>query len=172
MIGSYQLDTVFHTAKFTGKITNHMVRYKAVDSGNGCHIVFHIMNAGQFDIRCGHDRPLTAAIPADNIFPPQEYSFFRLALPAKVNRAVSDTLSLCAGNVVIKVENRHITFLLVPENILLGGHILRHIFMHIQMVGRQIGDNSNMGAACHGHQLKAGQFQYGIVIGLHLPCLA
>ena len=162
---------MFHTAKFTGKITDHMVRYKAVDSGNGCHIVLHVMNAGQLDIRRGHDLPLTAAIPADNIFPPQEYPFFRFALPAKVHRTVRDTLALCAGNVVIKVENRHIPCLLVPENIFLGGHVLRHILMHIQMVGRQIGDDSDMGAACHGHQLKAGQFQHGIVIGLHLSCL-
>ena len=130
------------------------------------------MNAGQLDIRRGHDRPLAAAIPADDIFPPQEYPFFQFALPAEVNCTVRDTLTLYAGNVVIEVENRRIPCLLVPENIFLGGHVLRHILMHIQMVGRQIGDDSDMGAACHGHQLKAGQFQHGIVIGLHLPRLA
>ena len=58
------------------------------------------------------------------------------------------------------------------KNILLGRHILRHVPVHIQMVGRQIGDDRNVRTLRHGHQLEAGQLQHRKIRAQHSVRLA
>ena len=129
------------------------------------------MNARQLDIAGGHHSAFSPAVTADDGVAPQEHALFRLRLTAEIHRPVGNALALTAGNVVIEIEDGLIARLLVAEDILLGGHVLRHVLVNVQMVGRQIGQNGDMGTARHGHQLEAGQLQHRVIGGLHLPRL-
>ena len=53
-------------------------------------------------------------------------------------------------------------------NVPLGVHIFRHILMHIQMVGGQVGDNGDVGAAREVHELEGAELHHGEILRLHL----
>ena len=172
LIGAHQLDTVLHAAEFTGKLPDGLIRHQTVHSGGCRHVILHIVDAGQLDIPGGHDGALARAVTADDGVAPQEHALFRLALTAEIHRPVGDALSLLPGDGVVEVENGLVARLLVAEDVLLGGHILRHVLMHVQMIGGQIGHHGDVGAVRHGHQLEAGQLQHRVVGGAHAPGLA
>ena len=52
--------------------------------------------------------------------------------------------------------------------VLFGIHILLHILVHIQMVGRHIGDEGGIRAAAHRDELEAGELHHGGVLRLDL----
>ena len=60
----------------------------------------------------------------------------------------------------------------MAEDVLLGGDVLRHILVHIQVVGRKVGDHGDVGALGHGHELEAGKLQHSVMVGLHRIRLA
>ena len=60
----------------------------------------------------------------------------------------------------------------MAEDVLLGGDVLGHVLVYIQMVGRKVGDHGDVGALGHGHELEAGQLQHGAVVGAHIVRLA
>ncbi len=58
---------------------------------------------------------------------------------------------------MIPVQNQNIPFTLVGKHMFLGLHILRHVLVHIQMVGGQIGHYGNVAAAVHVHELEGAE---------------
>ena len=158
---------MLHAAEAAGKIADDIVRHKAVHGGDGRHVVLYVMDTGDLDVRRGHDDPLPRRAAADDVLPPQEHAVPRLGLPAEQAAAAHSAGRLLGCDSVVGVENRDIAGALMPEDVLLGGHIFRHVPVHIQMVRRQIGHHGNVGAALHGHQLEAGQLQHRIVLRSH-----
>ena len=57
-------------------------------------------------------------------------------------------------DVIISIEDGNILRFLVCKDIFLCRNILRIILVDIQMIRRQIGDDGNMGASGHGHELE------------------
>ena len=57
------------------------------------------------------------------------------------------------------------------KDIFLCINILLKILVDVQVVGGQVGDDGDVGAAGHGHQLKAGQLQHRNIVRLHAPGL-
>ena len=172
LIGSYQLDAVLHTAEFPGKGLDDLVRHQAVHGGDGRHIILHIVYAGELDVPRGHHDALMTAAAADNVLAPQEHAVGNLTLPAEEAGVAGRAGGLLCCDGIIRIKNGNVLPTLMGKNILLGRHILRHVPVHIQMVGRQIGDDRNVRTLRHGHQLEAGQLQHRKIRAQHSVRLA
>lgn len=72
---------------------------------------------------------------------------------------------------MIPVQNQNIPFTLVGKHMSLGLHILRHVLVHIQMVGSQIGHYGNVAAVVHVHELEGAELHHRPVRGGHAPHL-
>ena len=167
VIGAHQLDAVLHTVKAAGEIADHLVGHQTIHRGDGRHIILHVVYAGQANVLRLHDHPLLSVLAADNSLAPQKNAVRRLLAAAEIPHLSRGTAPLLAGNVVIQIENGDVPRLLVAENILLGGHIFRHVLVHVQMIGRQIRHHGNVRALPHGHELEAAQLQHGVVLRTH-----
>ena len=45
-------------------------------------------------------------------------------------------------------------------------NVLRHILVVVKVVGRDVGNYSNLGTYLHIHKLKAGKFQYNHIVAV------
>ena len=86
---------------------------------------------------------------------------------AEFHHPAGSRLRKAVGNGVVPVEHSLFVIVLVDKDIFLGGHILAHGLVDIQMVGGQVGDHRDLRAQVHGHELEGGQLQYRPVLGLH-----
>ena len=168
----HQLDAVLHAAEFPGKIADDLIRHQTVHGGDSRHVVLHVVHAGNFDVPGGHDDPFVSSAAADDVLAPQEHAVGHFNLPAEQPGASRRPVGLLRGDIVVCVEHSHVLPALVAEDILLGGHILRHVPVNVQMVGCQIGHDGDVGAVLHGHQLEAGQLQHRVVRSQHPVRLA
>ena len=71
------------------------------------------------------------------------------------------------GDFIIGVENRPVGWSLKTKNIFLGGDILGHVTVDIQMVGGKVGDDCRVGTAFHIQQLERTEFDHCRVMGGH-----
>ena len=72
------------------------------------------------------------------------------------------------GDEIVGVENGFAEAILMEEDVLFGLNIFLHIFMDVQMIGRDVGDHCHVRALAHGDQLEAGQLRHHKVLRLHL----
>ena len=71
------------------------------------------------------------------------------------------------GNVVVLIEYHQTVRRLMGKDVLLGGDVLAHRFVDIQVVGGQIRDHGDIGTSVHGHELEGGQLQHGQILRFH-----
>ena len=102
----------------------------------------------------------SSAVSYTHLLAPQEHAVGNLTLPAEEAGVAGRAGGLLCCDGIIRIKNGNVLPTLMGKNILLGRHILRHVPVHIQMVGRQIGDDRNVRTLRHGHQLEAGQLQH------------
>ena len=121
---------MFHTAKIGSNMANGIVTRNALKCCDGCHIVFHIVNAGKQNSSGVQNRRF---VTENHIFF-QIYTLFQAFPSGKVSRFAHAIKGIC--NRIITIENQNIPRLLIPVEVLLCPNILLHILMYIQMVGR------------------------------------
>ena len=130
------------------------------------------MDTGELNILHGHDADVLSFAAAENYIATEERALLHRIKAAEELHVANGFLRLGAGQRVIIIEDHAVAGPLVEEDVLLGGHILLHIGMDIQMVGGEVGNHRHMGAVGHGHQLKTGQFQHRKVGDTHGVSLA
>ena len=156
----HQLDPVLHTAEILCHLPHRLVGGDALHRRQGCHIVFNVVHPGQENVPGVQHR----LAPAQDGVPGQPDAVC-LLLPGK-EPGVSVSLE-GGGKRVVCVENQDAVLTLETVNILLGGNVLRHVLMDVQMVGRQVRDHRPLGRTGHVHKLKGAQLRHGVVILPH-----
>ena len=171
VIGAHQLDAVLHAVEGPSKGADHVVRHQTVHRRNGGHVVLHVVDAGQADVFGGHDLAFMTVPAGDHGVTPQKHAVFRLCLAAEIQGAARGMGGQLPGDGVVQVEHGDVAGLLVAEDVLLGPDVLLHALVDVQVVGGQVGQHRNVGAAGHGHQLETGQLQHRPVGGPDGPGL-
>ena len=145
----------------------------APHGGDGRHIIFYVVPAGQKNVAYLQEGEFFLA-------PGTEYDhavlfvngavarpklFIRNAVVREQCNGTSRRAGETSCDFIFIIQNRTAASV---ENLRLGGNILFHIGVPVQMVGGDIGDHGRVrGAVCR-HQLKAGQFHHGHVAFTHL----
>ena len=138
------------------------------DGGNGRHIIFDIMHAGQQDlIRCHNamPRPGLGAVN-DAVF--QEDAVFHRTAAGEPGDSARRAGRKAAGDRIVGIQDDAVRRALVQEDVFLGVDILLHVLMDIQMVRREIRHDCHMCAVGEIHQLERAQLHDGEVLRLHL----
>ena len=158
---------MLHALEVSGHFPDYLIRYQSVHRGDGCHVVFDVMHAGQQDLtqRQNLSAPLLIGQPDGTVT--KIHTLPRAILAAEPNPLSLGSSSQLPCGLVIIVEDGTAVFILVNVNIHLGGSVLLHGTVVVQMVGRQISEHRDIRALIHGHQLEGGQLQNGKVLRLH-----
>ena len=165
-----QLDPVFYAAECLGKRANHLIGDQAVHRRNGGHIVLLIVDTGQQDIPQRQDSAAVRPLDHDHAVLYRHAGIHR-RLAGKPDDVSPGLWGKGAGIFVVVVEHQLAGLTLPEVDILLRGDIFLHPSVDIQMVGREIGDDGDLGRGVHRHQLEGGELQHRIVLRLHLSGL-
>ena len=98
-------------------------------------------------------------------------ALLQLHLAAEQRHTAAGLGGEAAGNVVVPVQHQQTVRPLVGKDVLLGLDVLLHGLVYVQVVGRQIGDDRDIRALLHGHQLEGGQLQDSDISRLHPVCI-
>ena len=162
-----ELDPVLDPAEAAGNGTDALIRDLAADGQDGSHVVFHVMQPGKQDVGLIH-QPLRGLALSPDRPVAEEDAALRLALPGELQHP-----ALCLGNegmrdLVVHVEDQRIVRCLVQIEVLLCGHVFRHILVDVQMVRGQIRDHRHVRTVGEVHELERRELQHDLVRRLHL----
>ena len=163
----HQLNAVLYPRKFGGEVPHHLVGHQPVQSADGRHVILDVVLAGQEDVFQVEHRALVHGVAHPDGPVSDEDALLQLLPAAEPGHAAAGTDRKAAGNLVILVQHQQAVRSLVGEDVLLGGDVLLHRFVYVQVVRGQIGDHRDIRALLHGHQLKRRQFQHGHVLWHH-----
>jgi len=157
----HQLNAMLHAAEGLCDMTDGLVGHQSLHYGDGGHIILYVVDAGNENVLDGKN---FSPVPADNA-----------VFDADIGHALAGEEPGGAvapeggGDVIVGVQHQKAVLALITENVLLGIHILLHVLVDVQMVGRQVGDHCPLGTALHVHELEGAKLHYGEIRFLHLP---
>ena len=119
------------------------------------------MDAGDQDVLTIQHR---SAVSAD-------HAIFQAHIPLSYpSKAAGDAVSTQrCGDGIVGIDHQNALFILMAIDILLCLHILIHILVDIQMVGRKIGNHRHPGTVGHIHQLERAKLHHSHILFFHLP---
>ena len=162
----HQLDPVLHAAEAPGDGPDILGADPVPYRQDGGHVVFHVMDAGQQDIGLIQDLLQGLPLAPDDAVPEKD-ALLRLRQPGELQHPAPGLGDKGMGDRVVPVQDQNVVRLLVEIQVLLGGHVLLHILVDIQVVGGEVGDDGGVGAVGEVHQLEGGQLQHHQIRGLH-----
>ena len=158
------LHAVRHTRKAARDLHARRLTDQTVGRSEGSHIVFHVVRAGNADIRNVDQLLRLAAVRAINDAVRAVDAVFHRTDAAEIAHAAR-RLGRKARRVRIPgVEHKDTVGALAAVNAALGRHIVLQIRMHIQMVGRNVCDNGHIRSAVHTVQLEAAELEHGKIV--------
>ena len=152
---------MLHPAKVFSHLPDGIVGGQTLHQGNGRHVVFNIVGAGNEDFP-GFQQRLPPAVN-HAVFFPDAVGFLLSGKEPGLSVAPEG-----GGNGIVGIQHKHPGFILEPVDVLFGLHIFFHILVNIQMVGGQIGDEGALGTAAHVHQLERAKLHHRKVLFFHL----
>ena len=154
---------MLHSGKLPCHGAKQLRRNLAPQRRNDAEEVFYIVHAGNADLLHGEERHIAGFIDMMEDAVGVEICSTGNGFPAGEPVEIPPDL-LCHGT----VEHCPAEGVLMAVEILFGVHILLHILVHIQMVGRHIGDEGGIRTAAHGDELEAGKLHHSGIFGLDL----
>ena len=158
---------MLHAGKALGHGPDALVGDHPIHGGNGGHVVFDVVDAGDADVGQGQDLTAAHGVGQPDGLVPEIHTLLQLALPAEQGHASGCLFGQLSGDVVVEVKYRPVPRLLVEIDVPLGVGILLHGVVIVQVVGGQVGEHGHVGAEGHGHQLEGGQLHHDHVIRRH-----
>ena len=125
------------------------------------------MHPGQPDVPGGQHLPAALGVGEPDGPVPEVDPLLQPLPAAEEGDRPPGLLRQVPGQLVVIVEDGPVLLPLVEEDVLLGGDILPHGSVVVQVVGGQVGHYGDVGALLHGHQLEGGQLQHRKVLRLH-----
>ena len=152
---------MFYAAKCFGNLAHYVVSCQAFYHSNCGHIVFHVVDTGNENVR---NRKYRLSLPANH---PIFQAHMGIPLPGE--EASCSIAPEGSGNFIVSIEDQQALRILIAEDVFLRFDILIHVLVNVQMVGGQIGDQGPLRTAGHIHQLEGAELHYGKVLRLHFP---
>ena len=157
---------MLHTAEVPRDIADILIRGQPFDREDGCHVVFHIVQAGNFDLLLPHDG---YAVAPDHAVP--EARTVRRDGLAREHPNLSGGFRCKPGrDGVVRVQDEHVLRGLPGENMFFCVDVLRHVAVYVEMVRRKIRHHRNVCRLRHAHELERGKLDNGKIVRLHLLC--
>ena len=151
----------------------HMLRgHQPPDGGEGRHVVLHVVHPRKGDVRDRQDGRHSAALRLVEHAILQKNSIRHPPLTGKPADLTGGLPGGLPAVSVVGVEDGDAVSPLVQEDVLLGLYILLIALVDVQVVGGEIRHHSDGGAPLHGHELKGGELQHGVVLRAHLRRVA
>ena len=149
--------------RFTRCLTIHQISCR---NQSCCHI-FEIVNPTNFHLFRIQNMTSQAIFAIFNFVIIHNITIRKLAFATEKHYVSRRFLLETFGDFVVIIQNQQAIFILVLKNIFLGFNIFFHAFMFIQMIWRNIGNDSNIWANFHIHQLKTAQLQHNDILWCH-----
>ena len=184
----HQLQTVGHTEEGVGHGSHVSGFGVAAGQGDGGHEVLHVMPSGDADagnIQHGglghavfggnrdHDASLPlvdGGVPAGGVDRIGEVAAGQIPRARKPGHGGGQSLTDTAGVLVPPVEDGGLGGDLTAQKVGLGGNILGHVGVPVEVVGGDVGQRptGHARSLAHGHELEAGQLHHGEILGGHV----
>ena len=160
---AHQLDPVLHAAKIPRYRIHIRVRHEPLRRAGRGHVVLDIVNARDFDVGGRHDLPAVAV--DDAVFQPN--AVLRLPQPGEFLNCARRFFGKRVCDLVVHIHNELSGFALMQIHVFLRRDVLRHILVHVQMIGRKIRHDRNIRRLRHAHELERRELHDGNIARVH-----
>ena len=137
---AHKLDPVLHAGERLRYGVDVRVCGKTLDSTGRSHIVFNVVDAGDADVGSLHN----GGIVAVNGVAVQPHAAFRAAKAGELLDCTRSALREAVGDGVVHVDDELAGPALVQVDVLLGGDVLGHILVDVEVVRREVRHNGDV----------------------------
>ena len=155
---------MLHTAEVSCDIADILIRGQPFDREDGCHVVFHIVQAGNFDLLLPHDG---YAVAPDHAVP-EARTVRRDGLPREHPDLSGGFRCKPGRDGVVRVQDEHVLRGLPGENMFFCVDVLRHVAVYVEMVRRKVRHDGDVAAVAKVHKLERAQLQHDEVVRRHV----